>query len=75
MTRELARDWHADRGQLARYVGDLVAAEVARLRPGGPALRPQPWPDALSVDEDGLGLDSFERLAVAAALAEAPASS
>lgn len=71
MTRELARDWHADRGQLVRYVGDLVAAEVARLRPGGPALRPQPWPDALSVDEDGLGLDSFERLAVAAALAEA----
>lgn len=71
MEDELAQAWHAHRGRLARFVADLVATEIARLRPGGPALRPPPWPEDLSVDEGGLGLDSLERLAVAAALAEA----
>jgi len=67
-----ARPWHDRRGALARFISDLVADELARLRPGAIlALPPRPWPAALQLDEDGLGLDSLDRMAVAAALTEA----
>ena len=66
------RPWHDRPGALARFIGDLVADELARLRPGAPlALPPRPWPALLQLDEDGLGLDSLDRMAVAAALTEA----
>ncbi len=63
--------WHQDRATLARVLRDLVAAETQAQRPGAPALPPGPWDEALALDEDGLGLDSLERLAVASALNEA----
>jgi len=57
---------------VARFISDLVADELARLRPGAIlALPPHPWPAELQLDEDGLGLDSLDRMAVAAALTEA----
>lgn len=63
-------DWWAVPGVLHRFVADLVADEVAHLRPGGAALPPQPWSAELPLDGDGLGLDSLELLSVAAALNE-----
>ena len=56
---------------LARYVADLVADELAHLRPGGVRLPERPWPTGLALDEEGLGLDSLERLSVASAVNEA----
>lgn len=66
-----ARHWHERSGALARWVADLVAGELAHLRPGGVRLPQQPWPADLALDEQGLGLDSLERLSVASALSEA----
>ncbi len=65
--------WHADPGAVQRFLVDFVSGEMAALRPGGAALPPPPWPRELRLDESGLGLglDSLERLAVAAALTEA----
>ena len=71
-TATSARPWHDRPGALVRFISDLVADELARLRPGAPlVLPPRPWPAALQLDEDGLGLDSLDRMAVAAALTEA----
>ena len=67
----MAPRWHADEAALARVVGDLLRAETAALRPGLPALAAGPWDPALPVGEDGLGLDSLERLSLAGALTEA----
>lgn len=67
-----ARPWHDRPGALARFLSDLVADELARLRPGAPVvLPPRPWSASLQLDEDGLGLDSLDRMAVAGALTEA----
>ena len=63
--------WHRRPVALARFVADLAADELSRLRPGGLPLRLQPWPDDLALDEQGLGMDSLEQLSVAAALNEA----
>ena len=72
VTATAARAWHNQPGALAQFISDLVADELARLRPGAMlALPPRPWPAALQLDEDGLGLDSLDRMAVAAALTEA----
>jgi len=65
------RPWHQQPGALARFVADLVVSETAHLRPGAPALPAGPWPLHTSLGEDGLGLDSLERMSVAAALSEA----
>jgi 4-coumarate--CoA ligase (photoactive yellow protein activation family) len=63
--------WHARPGVLARFIADLIADETARLRPGGAPLPERPWPADLPLHEEGLGLDSLERLSVASALNEA----
>ena len=63
--------WHREPGALARLVIDLIADELAHLRPGGMSLPDRPWPAELALDEQGLGMDSLERLAVASALSEA----
>jgi long-chain acyl-CoA synthetase len=63
-------DWWAAPGVLQRFIADLIADEVAHLRPGGAALPSLPWPADLPLDGDGLGLDSLEMLAVASALNE-----
>jgi long-chain acyl-CoA synthetase len=68
-----ARQWWRASGALERYLTDLVAAELRLLRPGGP------WPPHIdphqvsttTLGPDGLGLDSLECIAVAAALSEA----
>ena len=70
-TRGQSLPWHRRRSALARFVADLVADELAHLRPGGMPLPDRPWPGGLALDEQGLGLDSLERLSVAAALNEA----
>lgn len=63
--------WHTGPGTLHRVVCDLIADELNRLRPGGSPLRARPWPRDLALHEEGLGLDSLERLSVATALNEA----
>ena len=70
-TRSESLPWHRRPVALARFVADLVADELAHLRPGGVSLPNRPWPTELALDEQGLGLDSLERLSVAAALNEA----
>ncbi|OYT98731.1 MAG: 4-coumarate--CoA ligase [Burkholderiales bacterium PBB1] len=70
-TQGKSRPWHRRPGALARFVADLVADELTQLRPGGVSLPSRPWPAELELDEQGLGLDSLERLSVAAALNEA----
>jgi 4-coumarate--CoA ligase (photoactive yellow protein activation family) len=71
-TATAVRTWHDQSGALARFISDLVTDELARLRPGASlALPSRPWPATLQLDEDGLGLDSLDRMAVAAALTEA----
>ena len=62
--------WHRSRGALVRVVSDLLAGELKHLRPGGGSLPPPPWQADLSIGEDGLGLDSLERMEVASALSE-----
>ncbi len=61
--------WWRDEGVLARFVGDLVADELTRLRPGA-VLPPRPWPADLSLVEGILACDSLELLTLATALAE-----
>ena len=63
--------WHASSACLARFVSDLIAEELRRLRPGHGAAPSQPWSEDLFLDERGLGLDSLELLTVAATLTEA----
>lgn len=67
----VALPWHQRPGVLARHVTDLVADELTHLRPGSARLPERPWPTGLLLDEEGLGLDSLERLSVASALSEA----
>ncbi len=63
--------WHRHHLSLARFVYDLVAGELKLLRRGGGHLPPPPWSADTPVGEDGLGLDSLERMEVASALSEA----
>lgn len=67
----LPQPWHQQPEALARFVADLVVDETAHLRPGAPPLPAGPWPLQTPLGEDGLGLDSLERMSVAAALNEA----
>lgn len=65
------RSWHANPRLLERYMADLIAEEVARLRPGEPGLPMPLCGKDRAFDERGLGLDSLERLAVASVVSEA----
>lgn len=58
------------REAMHRIACALVAAEVRRLR-GGDLPLPPPWADGTAIADEGLGLDSLERLAAMGALAEA----
>lgn len=62
--------WWGDDAALERFVADLVAGELAAMRPTGAALPPQPWPASLHIGRD-LGADSLELMSLATALAEA----
>ncbi|SNS15010.1 4-coumarate--CoA ligase, photoactive yellow protein activation family [Noviherbaspirillum humi] len=64
------QDWWSRDDALRRFVCDLVADELARLRPDGACLPPRPWPEDFSLDRDA-GCDSLELVALGAALAEA----
>ena len=62
--------WQHDRS-LRRFASHLLAAELTALRPGAqPNLPAAPWPDDLRLDEHGLGVDSLDRMQLAAGLAE-----
>jgi len=63
--------WWCVPGVLERFLADLIADELAQLRPGGCAIPALPWSPGMLLDEEGLGLDSLERMAVASALNEA----
>lgn len=71
LTQAGPRPWHRRQSALARFVTDLVADELSHLRPGGVQLPQRPWPSDLPIDEQGLGLDSLERLTIASALSDA----
>lgn len=60
--------WWRDGNALLRVVSDLLAEELALIRPGR-ALPPLPWPPALDLF-DTLAADSLERLSLASALGE-----
>jgi long-chain acyl-CoA synthetase len=61
--------WWESGAPLKRFVCDLLASEIARLRPGS-TPPPLPWPAHTRLEAD-LGADSLERLALATALSEA----
>ena len=63
-------NWWRDEAVIDRFVGDLVAGELMRLRPGA-VLPPRPWPSDMSMVKGGLACDSLELLTLATALAEA----
>jgi long-chain acyl-CoA synthetase len=78
LARDLAQlgdtmnDWWQDDRSLRRFASHLLAAELAALRPGAPPTLPEmPWPDELRLDEQGLGVDSLDRLQLAVGLAGA----
>jgi len=58
--------WWSHRPTLLRVVSDLLAGELAQMRPGV-ARRPLPWPPELDLAAD-LGADSLELLGLATAL-------
>jgi len=58
--------WWRDSATLLRVVSDLLAAELAQMRPGV-ARRPLPWSPELDLAAD-LGADSLELLGLATAL-------
>ena len=57
--------WWRNGDALARVLSDLIAAEGSRLRPSL-RLPPGPWPPATTLE--GLGFDSLDRIALAAAV-------
>lgn len=61
--------WWKDEQALQRFICNLVASELAALRPGGAALPGFPWEAGMHLVDD-LGADSLELLAIATALAE-----
>jgi 4-coumarate--CoA ligase (photoactive yellow protein activation family) len=63
-------EWHEAPGTLARFLGDTIAAELRHLRPGSATPEHFRLSPELSMGEDGLGLDSIERLSIATSLAE-----
>ncbi|VXB05408.1 4-coumarate--CoA ligase [Massilia sp. 9I] len=60
------RRWWAHRPTLSRVLSDLLAGELALMRPGV-ARRPLPWPPELDLMAD-LGADSLELLGLATAM-------
>lgn len=60
--------WWGPRGALERFVSDLLSAEARSLGASTPA---PPWSAKARLDEAGLGLDSLDRIALAAALSGA----
>jgi 4-coumarate--CoA ligase len=61
-----SRSWWAHRPTLERVVADLLAGELALMRPGL-ARRPLPWPRELDLAAE-LGADSLELLGMATAM-------
>lgn len=62
--------WRAD-GALERFLVDLLMSEAKFLRPGGPLPPVAAFREDAALGEAGLGFDSLECLAMAAALSEA----
>ena len=62
--------WWSDDRQLRRFVTDLVAGELACLRPGA-SLPSQPWDTRIGLTGAELACDSLELVGLANALAEA----
>jgi len=63
-----SRAWWEDRPTLRRVVSDLLAGELALMRPAR-ARRAPPWPSGLDLAAD-LGADSLELLGMATAMEE-----
>ncbi|HEY8566243.1 MAG TPA: hypothetical protein VIL65_12130 [Beijerinckiaceae bacterium] len=73
MIRSDAPDVRLDRAAVARVMESKARAEIAAARGrSGEArtLPPGPWADGMAMGEEGLGLDSLERLWLAAAFNE-----
>lgn len=61
--------WWDDTVAVQRFVGDLIADELKRLRPGTPRPQPSAVAPGSRIDQD-MGADSLELLSLATALAE-----
>lgn len=70
-SKEPSTPWFRQSGALSRFVSDFITDELRHLRPGGLRVPVLPWPADLPLDEQGIGLDSLERLSIASALTEA----
>ena len=62
----LERRWWSHRLTLSRVLSDLLAGELAQMRPGV-NRRPAPWPPGLDLRAD-LGADSLELLGLASSM-------
>lgn len=63
-------EWWRDELVLTRFVSDLVASELAHLRPGQAVIQPPAWPAGMELGTGGLGLDSLELVTIATALTQ-----
>ncbi|QJE73938.1 AMP-binding protein [Aerophototrophica crusticola] len=62
--------WWREDGAVRRLVADLLAGELARLRPGQPLPPATTWEDGLEIGPGGLGADSLELVTLATTLVE-----
>lgn len=69
-TLPAACEWWGSEQVVQRFVCDLVAAELAALRPSGDFMPLVRWSPSLHLTRE-LGVDSLELLGIASALAEA----
>lgn len=69
-TLPAACEWWRSEQAVQRFVCDLIAAELAALRPSGDFTPPSMWSPSLHLTRK-LGVDSLELLGIASALAEA----
>ena len=70
LLQETPSPWWSNGPLLRRFVTDLVAGELSRLRPGA-TLPPQPWDTRFAFTGAELSCDSHELVSLATALVEA----
>ncbi|OYQ34494.1 hypothetical protein CHU95_10735 [Niveispirillum lacus] len=62
--------WWRDGAALSRFIADLVASDLSRLRPGATIPPSGGWAPELEFGANGLGMDSLELVSIATSLTE-----